>query len=48
MWTRHIISYGEGVGGGLQMVAEDIDGDRDVDIVAAGKTGLSLIENRTR
>jgi hypothetical protein len=47
-WTRHTVSYDQGVGGGLQMLAVDIDGDRDIDIVAPGKTGLHLIENRSR
>ena len=48
VWTRHTIVYDQGVGGGLQMLATDVDGDADIDIVAPGKTGLHLIENRTR
>jgi hypothetical protein len=47
-WTRHIVDYGGRAGGGLQMVVQDIDGDGDRDIVAAGKTGLFLSENLTK
>jgi hypothetical protein len=47
-WVRHIVDYGGRVGGGLQMVVQDIDGDGDLDIVTGGKTGLFLSENLTR
>ncbi|HTH03709.1 MAG TPA: hypothetical protein VL882_25710 [Vicinamibacterales bacterium] len=43
--TRHIIEEGGAMGGGLQIVAVDIDGDGDLDIIASGKTGLYLAEN---
>ena len=43
--TRHIIEEGGSMGGGLQIVAVDIDGDGDLDIIASGKTGLYLAEN---
>lgn len=43
--TRHVIEDGGSMGGGLQIVAIDIDGDGDLDIVASGKTGLYLAEN---
>jgi hypothetical protein len=33
------------VGTGLQMVARDMDGDGDIDLVCPGKTGLYLLEN---
>ncbi len=44
-WTRHVIDEGGKMGGGLQIVAIDIDGDGDLDVVASGKTGLYLAEN---
>ena len=47
-WVRHIIDYGGRAGGGLQMVAEDIDRDGDLDVITAGKTGLFLSENLTK
>jgi hypothetical protein len=43
--TRHVIEEGGSMGGGLQIVAVDIDRDGDLDIVASGKTGLYLAEN---
>ncbi|HEY9139069.1 MAG TPA: VCBS repeat-containing protein [Terriglobus sp.] len=47
-WVRHIIDYGGRMGGGVQTVATDIDGDGDIDIVSANKSGLFLAENLTR
>lgn len=47
-WTRHVITYGGKVGGGLQMAVRDIDGDGEMDVLAAGKTGLFLMENLTK
>lgn len=47
-WTRHIVDYGGRMGGGVQTVATDIDGDGDIDIVSAGKSGLFLAENLTK
>jgi hypothetical protein len=44
-WVRHIIDYGGRAGGGLQMVVQDIDGDGDLDVITAGKTGLFLSES---
>jgi hypothetical protein len=47
-WTRHTIDYGSKAGAGVQMAVRDIDGDGDVDVVTAGKSGLFLAENLTR
>jgi hypothetical protein len=48
VWTRHTVAFDKGVGGGLQMTVVDVDKDDDVDIIAPGKTGLFLIENKKR
>jgi HEAT repeat protein len=47
-WTRHVVSEGGRVGFGINTAVVDIDGDGDLDIVAPGKSGLYLLENRTR
>ena len=47
-WIRHVIDYGGRMGGGMQIPVVDIDGDGDLDIVCAGKSGLFLIENLTK
>jgi hypothetical protein len=47
-WIRHVIDYGGRMGGGMQIPAVDIDGDGDLDIVCAGKSGLFLVENLTK
>ena len=47
-WIRHLVDYGGRMGGGIQIPAADIDGDTDVDIVCAGKSGLCLVENLTK
>ena len=47
-WIRHIVDYGGRMGGGVQTVAVDIDGDGDIDLVSANKSGLFLAENLTR
>jgi hypothetical protein len=44
-WIRHIIDYGGPTGGGMQIPVLDLDGDDDLDIVVAGKSGLYLFEN---
>jgi hypothetical protein len=47
-WVRHVIQEGGRMGGGLQIAVADIDGDGDLDVVSAGKTGLFAAENLTK
>jgi hypothetical protein len=47
-WIRHIIDYGSRMGGGMEIVVTDIDGDGDLDVVSGGKAGLFLAENLTK
>jgi hypothetical protein len=47
-WIRHIVDYSGRMGGGMQIVVTDIDGDGDLDIVSGGKAGLFLAENLTK
>jgi hypothetical protein len=46
--ARHVIEEGGKMGGGLQIVVTDVDGDSDLDVVSAGKTGLYVAENLTK
>lgn len=39
VWKKHVITYGEGIGAGMNLVAGDFDGDGDPDVVATGKWG---------
>lgn len=47
-WIRHVVDYSSRMGGGMQIPAVDLDGDGDLDLVCAGKSGLFLVENLTR
>ncbi|MFW6164216.1 MAG: FG-GAP repeat domain-containing protein [Planctomycetota bacterium] len=48
-WTKHVISFGEGIGGGLNIPVVDLDGDGDLDIVVTGKWGgPAWFENRMK
>ena len=38
-WVKHVISYNEGIGAGMNIVAVDLDGDGDLNIVVTGKWG---------
>ncbi len=38
-WTKHVISYNEGVGSGVNLVVADLNGDGHLDIVVTGKYG---------
>lgn len=47
-WIRHLVDYGGRMGGGMQIPVVDLDGDGDLDLVCAGKSGLFVVENRTK
>jgi hypothetical protein len=46
VWQRSAVSEMENTGFGIHTSAQDYDGDGDIDILAPGKTGLYLLENR--
>lgn len=46
-FTRHPIAYNSTAGAGTQFVVVDLDGDGDLDILVAGKTGQYWFENMT-
>ena len=49
VFTKHAITYNEGIGAGMNIVSVDIDGDGDVDLVTTGKWGGPVIfENMAR
>lgn len=39
VWTKHVVSLGQGVGSGMSVPVIDLDGDGDLDIVVTGKWG---------
>ncbi|MHC4753270.1 MAG: FG-GAP repeat domain-containing protein [Planctomycetota bacterium] len=48
-WIKHVISYDEGIGSGLNIPVVDLDGDGDLDIVVTGKwAGPVFFENTTK
>jgi hypothetical protein len=44
-FARHAISYNGTAAAGTQFIAEDLDGDGDIDLATAGKTGVHFYEN---
>lgn len=46
-WIRHIVDYGQRMGGGMQIQVADLDGDGDLDLLSGGKSGLHIAENLT-
>lgn len=44
-FTRYPLTINSTAGAGTQFVTADLDGDGDIDIAVAGKTGVHLIEN---
>ncbi|MBM3748696.1 MAG: VCBS repeat-containing protein [Acidobacteria bacterium] len=46
-FTRHTVAYNSIAGAGMQFVVIDLDGDGDLDIVTAGKSGQYWFENLT-
>ncbi|MBV9679202.1 MAG: VCBS repeat-containing protein, partial [Acidobacteriaceae bacterium] len=44
-FTRYPVSLGGTAGAGTQFLVADLDGDGDLDIATAGKTGVHFFEN---
>jgi len=48
-WTKHVVSFDEGIGSGINIPVADIDADGDLDIVVTGKWGGPVwFENKSR
>ena len=48
-WTKHVISFNEGIGSGMNVPVVDLDNDGDLDVVVTGKWGGPVwFENRTK
>jgi hypothetical protein len=48
-WTKHVISFNQGVGSGMNISLVDMDGDGDLDVVVTGKWGGPVwFENKTK
>ena len=48
-WKKHVISYDEGIGSGLNLCVTDLDADGDVDIIVTGKWGGPVwFENKVK
>ncbi len=49
VWTKHIVTFGEGIGATSSLAVEDFDGDGDEDIIVTGKWGgPAWFENRLK
>jgi hypothetical protein len=47
-WIRHVVSYDEGIGSGMNVWLIDMDRDGDLDIVTTGKWGGPVLFKNTR